>query len=99
MICSVDQGMLRTHRACVSGSTDASGASVAMSLPLRSDPWGNRYLVNTGALQTSEPEDASTDLRALWVLSAGPNGLVETPYAAPAVSAVVGGDDIGARIE
>ena len=66
------------------------------------DPWGNRYLVNIGALQTSDPGDvdeASTEPRALWVLSAWPNCLVETPFAAPTVSAVLGGDDIGARIE
>ena len=67
--------------------------------PLRSDPWGNRYLVNTGALQTSEADEASTELRALWVLSAGPNGIVETPYTAPALSSGLSGDDIGARIE
>ena len=70
-----------------------------VSQPLRSDPWGNRYLVNMGVLQAGEADEASTEPRALWVLSAGPNGLIETVYAAPALSAVVGGDDIGARIE
>ncbi len=70
-----------------------------VSRPLHSDPWGNRYLVNIGVLQASEADEASTEPRALWVLSAGPNGLIETAYAAPAVSVVVGGDDIGARIE
>ena len=70
-----------------------------VSQRLRSDPWGNRYLVNIGVLQASEADEASTLPRVLWVLSAGPNGLIETVYAAPAVSAVVGGDDIGARIE
>ena len=70
-----------------------------VSQPLRSDPWGNRYLVNIGVLQTGEADETSTEPRALWVLSAGPNGLVETPYAASAVSAAVVGDDIGARIE
>ena len=70
-----------------------------VSQSLRSDPWGNRYLVNIGVLQTSEADEASTEPRALWVLSAGPNGLVETPYTASALSAVLSGDDIGARIE
>ena len=70
-----------------------------VSQPLRSDPWGNRYLVNTGVLQTGDADEASFEPGAVWVLSAGPNGLVETPYAAPAVSAALGGDDIGARIE
>ncbi len=54
---------------------------------------------NIGVMQAGEADEASTEPRALWVLSAGPNGLVETPYAASALSAVVGGDDIGARIE
>ena len=70
-----------------------------VSLPIRSDPWGNRYMVNIGVTRTREADGASTEPPALWVLSAGPNGLVETRYAAPAVSAVVGGDDVGARIE
>ena len=70
-----------------------------VSEPIRSDPWGNRYLVNIGALQTRQASEAATEPRALWVLSAGPNGLIETVYAVPALSAVVGGDDIGARIE
>ena len=70
-----------------------------VSQPLRSDPWGNRYLVNMGALGTTDADETSTDPHALWILSAGSNGLVETVYAAPAVSAVVGGDDIGARID
>ena len=39
---------------------------------LRSDPWGNQYLVNMGALQTTDRDEASTEPRALWVLSAGP---------------------------
>ena len=69
------------------------------SLPIRSDPWGNRYMVNIGVMRARETAGASTEPQALWVLSAGPNGLVETPYTTPAVSAVVGGDDVGARIE
>ena len=59
------------------------------------DPWGNQYLVNRGVTQTGQTAEPF----AVWVLSAGPNGLIETPYAAPAVSAALGGDDIGARIE
>lgn len=47
------------------------------------DPWRNAYLVNIGA---SGP---------VWVISAGPNGILETPFddaSAPA------GDDVGARV-
>jgi len=56
-------------------------------------------MVNIGVMRARETAGASTEPQALWVLSAGPNGLVETPYTTPAVSAVVGGDDVGARIE
>ena len=69
-----------------------------VSQPLESDPWGSRYLVNIGVLRISDAAEASTVKHALWVLSAGPNGVVETPFVAPAASAVVGGDDIAARI-
>jgi hypothetical protein len=35
------------------------------------DPWGNAYLVNIAALTSAE---------AVWVLSAGPDGIVQTPF-------------------
>jgi succinoglycan biosynthesis protein ExoA len=40
-----------------------------VSEPLRSDPWGNRYLVNVGAMQPNEKgaDVASTEPSALWV--------------------------------
>lgn len=53
------------------------------------DPWGNRLLMNVAA------HDAS---RAVWVISAGPNGIIETPFDQPAPTASPGGDDIAARV-
>jgi len=35
------------------------------------DPWGNAYLVNVAALSSAG---------AVWVLSAGPDGIVQTPF-------------------
>ena len=64
---------------------------------LSPDPWGNRYLVNIGLLKEPAPV-GSGDASAVWVLSAGPNGNVETAYRLPARSASVGGDDVGARV-
>jgi len=55
------------------------------------DPWGNRYLVNAGPLSDAAPAP-------VWVLSAGPNGVIETPYRASSTSSGLGGDDIGARV-
>ncbi len=56
------------------------------------DPWGNYYLLNAEKLTPGNKE-------AAWVLSAGPNGTVETPYSQPAGTASPGGDDIVYRIK
>jgi type II secretory pathway pseudopilin PulG len=48
------------------------------------DPWGHRYAINVGAQGTR------------FVLSAGPNGLVETAFESAAI--VPGGDDIIALV-
>ncbi len=72
-----------------------------LSSELRSDPWGNRYLVNIGLLDTS-PGVTTLSGRpkaAVWVLSAGPDGLIETLFDQPITVAVLGGDDIGQRIQ
>lgn len=52
----------------------------------KSDPWGNIYIVNAFNFGTSNP---------VWVISAGPNGTLET---APGDLAL-GGDDIGVRVQ
>lgn len=52
------------------------------------DPWGHAYIMAVGALRSSGPR--SPGARA-WILSAGPNGRIETP--ADAIS--LGGDDVG----
>jgi hypothetical protein len=49
------------------------------------DAWGRCFLLNADALATSGP---------VWLLSAGPNGLIDTPPNALAL----GGDDIGNRL-
>ena len=54
------------------------------------DPWGNAYLVNADGF-------AITD-REVWIISAGPNGVMETPVPNLA-GAVLVGDDIGLRIK
>jgi len=52
---------------------------------LSADPWGFRYAVNVGLF-------GGDDGQAVFVLSAGPNGLVETPFAMVGIQQ--GGDDI-----
>jgi prepilin-type N-terminal cleavage/methylation domain-containing protein len=72
-----------------------------LSSELRSDPWGNRYLVNIGLIDTSAGVQtlAGRPKAAVWVLSAGPNGTVETLFAQPVTTAIPGGDDIAFRIQ
>jgi hypothetical protein len=64
------------------------------------DPWGNRYAVNIG--NTINATNATLSY-ALWVLSAGPNGTLETefnPNTPPAGTVLTtGGDDIAYRID
>jgi hypothetical protein len=72
-----------------------SGRRASLSLtvddaPWSADPWGNSYLVNVAILSSARP-------RALWILSAGPNGIVETPFSADESSAPVG-DDVAVRV-
>jgi len=56
------------------------------------DSWGNRYLVN---IRNAHPDQA----KAVWVLSAGPNGIIETdPDAATDAGPTPGGDDIAIRL-
>ena len=51
------------------------------------DPWGNAYIVAA--------DNFNVDGRAVFVLSAGPNGAVDTPV----FSIATLGDDIGTRIK
>ncbi len=60
------------------------------------DPWNNRYYVNATYLKPGSANNA------VWVLSAGPNGVIETPFTQSATGATtptLGGDDIGYRIK
>lgn len=59
---------------------------------LDTDPWGNSYVVNA-----SELSPLST--KAVWVISAGLNGRIETSFSQERGIAVLQGDDIGYRIK
>jgi hypothetical protein len=70
-----------------------------LSTAVEADPWGHAYLVNGGLLcNMSTPPEART-ARAVFVLSAGPNGTIETPFVQPVGSAHAFGDDIIVRIQ
>jgi type II secretory pathway pseudopilin PulG len=62
---------------------------------LAADPWGHRYLVN---IKHANPGD--DEPKAIWVLSAGPNGTLDTsPTLAAGGTPVPAGDDIAYRIK
>jgi len=54
---------------------------------VNADPWGHAYVTNAA--------EFLTDGAAVWILSAGPDGIVDTGRGARALS----GDDIGIRIK
>lgn len=54
---------------------------------VKADPWGFQYVMNVNGF--------AIDGRPVWIISAGPNGQMETP----SFSATVLGDDIGMRIK
>lgn len=64
-----------------------------LSAPVRSDPWGNRYAVNVVFLDPgsdSATADQAGYLSDVFVLSAGPDEEVDTPFS---IDGVVPGDD------
>jgi type II secretory pathway pseudopilin PulG len=63
------------------------------------DPWGHAYLINTGFLRGLPTSATGCARCAVYVLSAGPNGTLETPFQQPVSHANVFGDDLAVRIQ
>ena len=70
-----------------------------ISKPITGDPWGHAYLINTGFLRGFPPRSGWCTDCAVYAISAGPNGVLETPFQQPAASANLLGDDLGVRIQ
>lgn len=68
---------------------------------IEADAWNNRYVVNIGLIDTGRgPRAASGATRsAVWVISAGPDGLMDTLPVQPMTTAKLAGDDIGVRVQ
>jgi prepilin-type N-terminal cleavage/methylation domain-containing protein len=68
---------------------------------LAEDAWGHAYMVNVFYLDARNVvvELDGTPLGAVWALSAGPNGVIETPYYQPRDQAAVYGDDVAFRLQ
>lgn len=61
------------------------------------DPWGKSYVINAGNLDSIPPE-------VVWIMSAGPDGVIQTPSQAKELCTDLAGaaispcDDIGIRL-
>jgi general secretion pathway protein G len=64
---------------------------------LNVDPWGHALVINAGAFRSPGSP--------VWVISAGPNGVVDTPEDSPTINKtkigvdISGADDIGVRLQ
>ena len=68
----------------------------------REDPWGNNYYIFVEPLYTPEPATVPDRIFG-WILSAGPNGILETSTTSMTLNDVpvnrtTGGDDLGMMI-
>jgi prepilin-type N-terminal cleavage/methylation domain-containing protein len=65
------------------------------------DPWNNRYTVNVALLEATQGTQTAggATKSAVWVISAGPNGIIETPHTQAMTVASISGDDIGTRLQ
>ena len=72
-----------------------------LSSTINADPWGNRYVVNIDLIDPSgSPTSRNGAVKsAVWVLSAGANGIIETPFSRAVLTAALVGDDIGSRLQ
>lgn len=72
-----------------------------LSSGVGADAWNNRYMVNVGLIDTTQGTQTSAGVTksAVWVISAGANGQIETGYAQAITAASLTGDDIGVRVQ
>ena len=72
-----------------------------VSNAINSDPWNNRYMVNIGLIDTTQGVQTSggATKSAVWVISAGPTGAIETPFSQAITIAISASDDIGLRLQ
>ena len=77
-------------RGAYSGNPSRGWAGPYIPVLPKTDPWGNKYIVNIRDLPTG---------RAVLVLSAGPNRTIETSSGQQGDSVAVSGDDIVFRVK
>jgi hypothetical protein len=72
-----------------------------VSNEIKSDPWGHQYLVNARWMDArSSAADANGNpRRAVFVVSAGADGVIDTPFEQSITDARAYGDDVVIRIQ
>ncbi len=72
-----------------------------VSNAIGADPWGNRYMVNVGLIDTTQgTQGVGGGMKnAVWVISAGANAVIETAHSQALTAAQIGGDDIATRLQ
>jgi len=72
-----------------------------LSSAIGADAWNNRYAVNIGLVDGTQGTQTAAGVTksAVWVISAGANGQLETPYAQAMTVANSTGDDIAVKIQ
>jgi prepilin-type N-terminal cleavage/methylation domain-containing protein len=71
------------------------------SAAVDADPWGNRYMINVIYLDSNVGSQTKLgELKnTVLAISAGPDGLMSTPFTQPVSQSAVQGDDIASRIQ
>jgi type II secretory pathway pseudopilin PulG len=72
-----------------------------LSAEVKGDPWGNQYLINSQWLDggSSTADANGRPRRAVFIVSAGADGVIDTPFEQSVVEARAFGDDIVIRIQ
>jgi type II secretory pathway pseudopilin PulG len=72
-----------------------------VSAEIQGDPWGKQYMINSQFLDgsASAADADGNPRRAVFVVSAGADGIIDTPFEQPIVDARAYGDDIAIRIQ
>jgi type II secretory pathway pseudopilin PulG len=72
-----------------------------ISARVKGDPWGNQYLLNSRFLDggATAADAQGRPRRAVYVVSAGADGVIETPFEQSITDAQAYGDDVVIRIQ
>jgi len=80
---------LRQYLCFQGADAEPSWSGPYLNTSINDDPWGNAYVINISAARGG----------AVFALSAGRNGQIDTPFEQLVSNAAVGGDDYAVRLQ